>query len=299
MFTTLWPLTLATLALLCIGAPGVAQTLPCVTNTGPAGQLIAGQFGTVTSTAAFDRVEVSDATLVVFADLRRGAEMLVLASAAAEAVTLTFYAEAKVVQACTVMSLPFDPVQHDLAALTVGDCAMVPQDTAPVLSGHIGIIQTPERYAEIAVSPRDIMDASPVTDRLIALNGLAPGLATLFWMRDGGGDTLGGVCPFSVKSAADHFAKAGLAKAALCHDSAGAPVRLQVGQSATLATHGKTHPSPALQAVRVGAAAIAQLSAVDEPGQTVVVTGISPGTTSIVMPHPLGQTVQTCVVVVE
>ena len=282
----------AAFALLTLGfGPALAETSPvdlppCKTNLGDAGQIIAGIAGLAYAPVDYDDVRVLGDGFTANRYVRNGLGVLVetpiTTEASAQAV-VEFLQGTAVQHRCLVTSLPYDPNLQDLAALQVGDCALTRTAGLPQLyTGHMQVWQAPRKFDEKGFWPMKVMDGSTLSGRSFLILGKEPGPGVVIWGAASEDHVLqANVCPFRVLDAAGLGAD--LADSDLCLDQNGAPMRLTVGQTATLKVPESDGQPFEFAEYAIGAPEIVSNLRRDKATNTPVLRAFAPGTTSIIM----------------
>ncbi len=299
----------AAFVLLTLGlGPALAETSPadlplCQTNLGDAGQIIAGIAGLAYAPVEYDDVRVLGEGFTANRSVRNGLGVLVetpVATPASAQAVVEFLQGTAVQHRCRVTSVPSDPNLQDLAALQVGDCALTRTAGLPQLyTGHMQVWQTPQKFDEKGFWPVQVMYGSTLSGRLILLIGKAPGPGVVIWGAASKDHVLqANICPFRVVDAAGLGAD--LADSDLCLDQNGVPMRLKVGQTATLKVpEGDGQPFEFLE-YAIGDPDIVSSLRRDKVTQTPVLRALAVGSTTIIMldaqPEPQ---VRACVVQVQ
>lgn len=299
----------AAFVLLTLGlGPALAETSPadlppCQTNLGDAGQIIAGIAGLAYAPVGYDDVRVQGDGFAANRYVRNGLGVLVetpiTTEASAQAV-VEFLQGTAVQHRCRVTSVPYDPNLQDPAALQVGDCALTRTAGLPQLyTGHMQVWQTPQKFDENAVWPRDVMEISTLSGRLILLIGKAPGPGVVIWGAASEDHVLhANFCPFRVMDAAGLGAD--IADSDLCLDQSGGPMRLTVGQTATLKAPDSDGQPFDIAEYAIGAPTIIDSLGRDKATKTPILQAVAVGTTNIIMldaqPEPQARA---CVVLVQ
>lgn len=279
----------AAFALLTLGfGPALAETSPvdlppCKTNLGDAGQIIAGL---AYAPVDYDDVRVLGDGFTANRYVRNGLGVLVetpiTTQASAQAV-VEFLQGTAVQHRCRVTSVPYDPNLQDLAALQVGDCALTRTAGLPQLyTGHMQVWQTPQKFDENAIWPVQVMDISTLSGRSIMIVGKAPGPGVVIWGAASEDHVLqANFCPFRVVDA--EGLGVDIADSDLCLDQDGAPMRLTVGQTATLKAPDNEGQPFEVHHYAIGDPAIIDSLGRDKVTKTPILKAIAPGTTNIIM----------------
>lgn len=188
----------------------------CQTNSGVAGALFVGLFGTLEGPEGFASVAVapSDGTeydnltssnedITLFADIRFERQILAFAAAGADEPTRVEFRDdlGGVLQSCLISFATFDPSLHDFSQTSVGFCEFVDQgDILELEVGVAEIFELPEKYREGVTSPRSVLDHRPEVGAMqVKLTGGTAGYAIFAWLGDDAGNgMLKGLCPVVV-----------------------------------------------------------------------------------------------------
>lgn len=294
-----------------VAVPVAAQTVmdpaevpACKTTAGDDGLLFHGTFGMVYAPVAFDNVRTEADNLSLNAEIRDGLGVFARGGRnikdspqqvdAAPAALVEFIADGTIVHHCAVKIVAFNPDKHDLARLQSGDCDLrLVAGRAPLAAGHAQILEVPQEIYELSIGNPSIADISTLTDRSLYLLGKSPGVTVLAWFPDDvEGSAIVNFCPVSVTSPEEVPDKD------LCLDATGVPMRLSVGQSATMQLRDSLGRFADFAEAAVAAPGIADFSFA-EGKASATITGLASGSTSLTLLTDNSSIAQNCEIVVE
>lgn len=311
------------------GSPTASQTvdgeteavLPCVTNVGHDGQLLAATLGLIYSPVAFDSAQTDHPALFLDTEGRgrpgvlacgdcgptgrqKGDDLSTATKARKALVEFTDSSDT-VVHHCSVEIVDFDPAVHDLAELQAGDCNFtVAAGLSHLLAGHGQVLEFPQEQNEVGISPPYVADIATLSSRQVYLLGKSPGLATLIWMRKTEvGATSVNLCPIQVFSATDTLGVPKFEDKDICIDQTGVPMRLAVGQIVTvpLVRNDAGEVIFGDFEFSIGADAVADAKSImnDDGSKGLTIEAVGKGTTSLTIIPDNGMRPQGCEIVVE
>jgi hypothetical protein len=289
----------------------------CETNVGIKGQLLDGYNGMVYSPVAFDQMKTVGSPLQYWNENKDGLGVLVFAGdmlgtskvdaagnaalAGNQALVTFTQGDGTVVHQCQVEVVTYDPAQHDLAKLQVGDCSMTQlAGMTQLVAGHAQVWVFPPDFEEISASPWRIADTSTLSASSFYLVAKTAGAVLITAIRRKfGEDRSISLCPFNVVTPQQAFGEQGLSDDEMCKDVKGAPVRLTVGQTAILPmSQGEEHPVSFTDFAISAPDVLASLG-YEKTGNSWTITAIAPGTSSLTALTPDGLHAMGCEVVVE
>jgi hypothetical protein len=301
-------------------APVAAQTVAnpveipaCRTTAGEDGLLFQGMFAMVYAPVEFESVRAEEGKLSLFPEVRDELGMLAESKpgAATRAVIEFLAADGTVVHQCAVTGVTFDPEVQDLAQLQTGDCNLSLVAGRPQLVvGHAQVWEInwalpPARDAfgrarvEVGISDPSIADMSRFSERQLYLLGKSPGVTVLGSVVEEQDSSHSiNLCPINVLTPAEVIGAEGPEDKDLCHDANGVPMRLSVGQTATMELREGDAQGIEVSEASTAAPDIADFSFA-EGGTGATVKGLAPGSTSITLYNTDAFIAQHCEVSVE
>lgn len=282
----------------------------CVTNLGSEGRLINGVPGMVFAPGHFDDVTITGTALEIFPTLRNELGVLIREEAFAKAGSAQLEKamvefsrkDGMVVHRCNVEEVAYEPDFQDIERLQVGNCSFKLVAGMPTLiQGHLQVWEASVDAADFDVGPRAVMDVSSLSETMFMLVGKSPGISVVVWSENGEGDmSKTNLCPFRTLSTSEMRGTDSLADASLCRDTDGNPMRLSVGQNVTMRMPESDGRGFTIDEYALGDPKIARGTWSTAQVRLPVITGISPGTTSIIMlGYSSGVQARSCVVRVE